>query len=269
MANAIVPFKEYAIVQSGIDEVMEILKQNIGDGASISRFDLERIKVPGAGGKAWDLVDDEMQPAPAASFDAIIIHQKTVRAFWAKEFGTGESGPPDCSSEDGTYGAGTPGGTCSKCAMNQYGSAAKGRGKACREMKALFLLRPGFVMPTLLCLPPSSLTNHKNYVMALINRKRFMYSVVTRFGLEQDKGGETGNIDYSKVKLNVASMLDPDQIKTVNEVRMAFLPMFEAIKASDVVDTEHTEADASPASAMTEDMEDYAHEEEKPRSEKR
>jgi hypothetical protein len=253
MSNAIVPFNDYAIVKSGIEDVMEVVRQNLGDSASISRFDLERIKIPGAGGKAWDLTDENMKPAPAVTFDAIILHQKTVRSYWEKAYGDGEVGPPNCSSEDGNYGAGEPGGICSKCSLNQYGTAAKGRGKACREMKALFLLRPGFVMPTLICLPPSSLTNHKDYVMALINRRRFVYSVVSSFGLEQDKGGESSNIDYSKVTLHVGSMLDPDQIKLVNAVRLAFTPMFEAIKASDVVDTEHTEK-ASADADMEDDM---------------
>ena len=145
---------DYAIAQMATGEVAEIIRENIGNG-TIGQFDLDRIKIPAGGATVWSVPTLEGDE-PAKELLGVIVHFQDQRAYWAESFGKGGGGsPPDCSSLDMQVGVGRPGGDCSRCPFAQYGSAVRddgseGRGQACRSIRALYLLLPNSVLPTMI-----------------------------------------------------------------------------------------------------------------------
>lgn len=54
---------------------------------------------------------------------------------------------------------------CQLCEMNQYGTdQSGGKGKACKNMRTLYILRSGEAMPIQLSLPPTSLSPFSEFV---------------------------------------------------------------------------------------------------------
>lgn len=75
----------------------------------------------------------------------MILYNHASNAYWpeGKEYDDNE--PPLCQSVDGKQGYGEPGGACATCILNRFGSSATGRGKACKNMRVLYLLRSGSI----------------------------------------------------------------------------------------------------------------------------
>ena len=98
--------------------------------------------------------------------------------------------PPLCQSFDGKVGYGEPGGTCADCVLNQFGSDGNNKGKACKNMRMLYLLRSGEYMPIQIALPPTSLTPYTRFVNeAFLSRRRKVCTGVVRIGLKKAVSG--------------------------------------------------------------------------------
>lgn len=182
--------------QAGEGSVAQIIEDNFGeDGFSVT--DLDRLTVPAGGGRAWDIPDED----PAGFVEGVIIHRQSTRSFWFKKRGEDgeEDGPPDCYSNDaqvglGAFGPGSadnPTGECAACPMNVFGSSTSGsgNGKACKEQMQVFMLQPDSVLPIQVSLPPTSLRSWKKYMTRLAAKGKSYYAVITRLGLEVEKGG--------------------------------------------------------------------------------
>lgn len=90
--------------------------------------------------------------------------------------------------EVGAYGE--PGGTCADCVLNQFGSDGNNKGKACKNMRMLYLLRSGEYMPIQIALPPTSLTPYTRFVNeAFLSRRRKVCTGVVRIGLKKAVSG--------------------------------------------------------------------------------
>ena len=98
--------------------------------------------------------------------------------------------PPLCQSFDGKVGYGEPGGTCADCVLNQFGSDGNNKGKACKNMRMLYLLRSGEYMPIQIALPPTSLMPYTRFVNeAFLSRRRKVCTGVVRIGLKKAVSG--------------------------------------------------------------------------------
>ena len=87
-------------------------------------------------------------------------------------------------------GYGEPGGTCADCVLNQFGSDGNNKGKACKNMRMLYLLRSGEYMPIQIALPPTSLTPYTRFVNeAFLSRRRKVCTGVVRIGLKKAVSG--------------------------------------------------------------------------------
>jgi hypothetical protein len=96
---------------------------------------------------------------------------------------------------DGKTGYGEPGGICAACALNQYGSSEKGAGKACKNMRVIYLLQSGEFMPLQISLPPTSIGPYTRFVnTAFVSRHKRLCSSVVQIGL---KKASSGGHDYS------------------------------------------------------------------------
>lgn len=214
----------------------DVVKDNLG-GQAPGAFDLPRIRIPSGGGMAWTVPTLE-GPEPAKEISGVIIHWQTMRGYWKVPFDqAGGGAPPDCASNDGEIGVGEPGvdwaqgeahagGTCSTCPLNQFGSG-KDKAKACKEVRMLFLLREGDILPVAVPLAPMSIKPCKDYFMGLASEKRRPYHTVeTVLQLEQAVSG--GNIKYSKAKFGFGRLLTPEETAYVSEYRLNFTPILEA-----------------------------------------
>ena len=73
----------------------------------------------------------------------VILYHHFANAYWPEGSEYDDNVPPFCQSIDGMQGYGEPGGVCAACAFNQFGSTANGSGKACKNMRQIYLLRSG------------------------------------------------------------------------------------------------------------------------------
>lgn len=205
-------------------DVAMIVKENIG--GSITPFMLPRVRIPAGGGVSFSVPNEAGEIVPLQEITGIVLFSLTWRGYWAEEY-TGGSLPPDCASKDGVYGEGSPGGECGKCPLNKWGSDSlkSGRGKACKEMRALFVLREGDIFPTLLVLPPTSLKDMTNYMMNLANKRRPYWSVVTGIKLGQEKNAD--GIAYSVARPRMLRELSDEEREGTRLFRIEARPMAE------------------------------------------
>ena len=192
--------EDYAIVTSSSDPaaLSEALRENL-DGAGLSVFDLDRIKVPSGGSKTWTVPTMEGE-VETQDLQGIIIYNKVVRQYYENPFAGGGQ-PPECFSNDGHTGIGTPGGDCDSCYLSKFGAGNDGK-TACKERRLFFVLLPDSALPVLLNAPPSALKNARTYLLKLSGVGKKYFQVITRFVLTKDKS--TDGIDYSKLSFALA-----------------------------------------------------------------
>ena len=130
-------------------------------------------------------------------------------AYFEDEY-NGQAQPPACSSMDGKLGIGCPGGACANCPLNKYGSADDGKGKKCKNLRRIYILRSGEILPLLVTLPPTSIRNFSDYISKRIVTKGMKAcDVVTKMTLTVEKS--SSGIKYSKVQFAIARTLSPEE----------------------------------------------------------
>lgn len=217
--------ESYAVAQIDNQELKEIIRENLG-GTSITKFDLDRVKVPSGGGTTWEVPTlDGTEDMKA--LEGVVIFFKDENAYWAQKY-DGSNNPPDCYSADGIIGEGNPGGQCAKCPLNQFGSADDGAGKACKNVRTIFLIREGSILPLAVSVPPTSLKEARKYFLRLAASAVPYYGVVTEMTLEKDKNS-TG-IAYSKIKFNMKGRLSAEDAMKMKALQQAMKPMLEAVQ---------------------------------------
>lgn len=159
-------------------------------------MNFQRVKIPGGGTVQFELPsDDPENPDYAKNLVGIVLYNHSACAYWAEGDEYDENAVPLCSSIDGKQGIGTPGGVCASCALNRYGTAPNGRsGKACKNMRILYLLRSNECMPLQLNLPPTSLKPWRDFLnQSFLLRQRATYGSIIQIGLKKMNNGN----DYS------------------------------------------------------------------------
>ena len=221
--------KELAVVQEfqflsrweGMDEetMAEIAEEleSLGDDNGIP---CRKIKVPSGGGLAYEVEGEDKDDVEyKKEIDAVILYNHLMNAYWPNPAGTGdEQGKiPLCSSLDGKNGLNIETGeivSCDYCPLNKFGSAtdangANASGKACKNMRRVYLMMSGDPNLYLLTVPPTSLKDVKEQLnRALIKAKLPLWKQVVRFTLERVQN--RANVTYSKVVLTPYGLLSPD-----------------------------------------------------------
>lgn len=174
-----------------------------------------RVKIPSGGGVAFDIPLDEDDPEVSKEIVGVIVDHHAANGYW-KDVYNGQNNPPDCASLDGKFGEGNPGGDCSRCPLNEFGSGEGGKGKACKNMHRVFILREGEQFPLLLTLPPTSLKACGNYIAKqVVTKGRRSYGVLTKITLKKANSGE--GIAYSQAVFSMAGFLSPEQTKAMGQ----------------------------------------------------
>lgn len=191
----------------------------------MDRMPYGRIKIAPGGVNVFQIFEPgEEEPSPAQSVEGVIFLSHKTNGLWLSAFG-GENKAPDCSSIDGEEGTRTGTGECIACATcpyNQFGSdnGGQGRGKACKNMRQLYIMRRGDIFPMLLTLPPTALRAYDNYrTKVMLGRKR-MGAVMTRITLKSEKNKDS--ISYSSPLFETVGVLSADDSKAMDQYAASF-----------------------------------------------
>ena len=190
---------------------------NLGEALSEEMVGLtgsfERIKIPAGGSTIFEIPgDDPDEPETVKEFSAVILYHHPVHAYYQEEY-TGGANPPDCGSYDGVMGVGSPGGECSKCPYNAFGSGKNGS-KACKNRRRIYLLREGEIFPMILSLPTGSLKDFSRYLMRVLSKYNKSNAVVTKFTLK--KAANNSGIAYSQAQCVVDRKLTEEEYALVS-----------------------------------------------------
>lgn len=159
-------------------------------------MNFQRVKIPAGGVVQFELPsDDPENPDYAKTLTGVVLYNHATCAYWPEGDEYDDNVSPLCSSVDGKQGIGTPGGLCSCCVLNTFGSASDGKSKACKNMRVLYLLRSGEYMPLQLTLPPTSIKPWGSFLnQSFLARQRATYGSVIQVGLKKMNNGAN---DYS------------------------------------------------------------------------
>ena len=199
---------------------MEILRTNL-PAIQMSPWDMDRARVPSGGDITWEIPDLDEGTKVVKSLEGIILYFASPRSYWIGGLDDGDgAGPPDCSSPDGKFGTGDPGGECATCPLNVFGTATKGEGKACKEKRILFLLQPNAYLSLLVQVPTMSIRPMNQYMMRLASTGTMYHNVVTGLTLEKSQQRGGGNT-YSKMVFRLVARLDEAQVEAVKGLAAA------------------------------------------------
>ena len=151
-----------------------------------------RVKIPGGGTTQFELPGENPdQPNYVPYIEGIIIMNHNTNAYWPSGSEYDMNVAPECTSVDGVTGYGCPGGACELCPHNQYGSDPNGgKGKACKNMRSLYILQNGSTMPINLMLPPTSLRPYSEFATtAFLMRNRPLWGSLVRIELRKENNG--------------------------------------------------------------------------------
>jgi hypothetical protein len=195
-------------------------------------LNFQRVKIPAGGSLQFELPgDDPENPEYARTLEGVIIYNHAANALWIEGSEEEENATPLCSSVDGKFGCGEPGGDCATCDFNKFGSGENGKGKMCKNMRFLYLLRDGEYMPMQIILPPTSIKPFNDfYNQVFATRRRGTCGSIVSIGLKRvDNGSNTYSIttfkklsDFSGEQLAHAKMYSDnfkEQIKAINQQR--------------------------------------------------
>ena len=219
------------------------------DGLSLN---LRRVKMPAGGALQYEIpTGDPQNPDYARSLVGVILYNHASNAYWpeGKEYDDNE--PPLCQSVDGKQGHGDPGGACATCILNQFGSSATGRGKACKNMRILYLLRSGEYMPLQLTLSPTSISPFREFMsQTFVARRRVTYGSLVEIGLKRMNNGN----DYSVATFRRLADFSGEQLKQITAKSLGFREQLRArsgqraIVQQELLESEcKVEGDVTPA----------------------
>ncbi len=116
------------------------------------------------------------------TIEGIIVFHHKARGYWETE---GQQ-VPTCSSMDGKAGTDENGNTrpCAGCPHDAWGTGKDGRGKACKEMRWIYVLQEGEIIPSRISLPPTSLGQFDAFVTALAQKRVAPIQKVVKLGSE-------------------------------------------------------------------------------------
>ena len=219
-STALATMDSFAIANryEGIDpELLAELKDEMEDLDPESGITCRQIKVPSGGGIAYEVQGEEEGDAdPMKEILGVIVFTHRLSGYWPGSFGSAKDAKdkiPVCSSMDGKTAVWTETGevrTCETCPYNQYGTGTddKGnpsKGKACKNMRRIYMMMDGDPNFYLLTVPPTSIKDINKQLARILASGIPYTGMVVSFTLEKVKN--SGGIAYSKVQVKKSGIL--------------------------------------------------------------
>lgn len=212
----IVKLTGYRALDADPKKLKAVFAENMAGGMSESDFD--RVIVPSGGGITWEVPSLKDGVKTTDELIGVMVYYRDTRAYWQNSFDkSGGGSPPDCSSIDLVLGIGKPGGQCHVCPLAQFGSAEKGRGQACKQMRQIYFLMPNSLWPVVVTAPPTSVNIMRNFNMRLSGALIPYHSITMSLSLEKDKNAD--GITYGKIVPKAVGRIHQDNIGTVEGIR--------------------------------------------------
>ena len=207
--------------------------EDLADDMDGLQLTMQRVKIPGGGNLQFEIrSDDPDNPDYERKLVGVILYHHLANAYWPEGSEYDDNVPPFCQSFDGKQGCGEPGGVCAACAFNQFGSTANGSGKACKNMRQIYLLRSGEYLPLQLSLPPTSLRPFNDFMnLAFVARRRPSYSAIVEIGL---KRAESGGYTYSVATFRKVRDLEGEGLAAVKSYAANFKEQVKSLLAQRV-----------------------------------
>lgn len=220
-AVAVTPQAALPVIRGASERLTTALAEISDNLKSVENYKLPRAKVTGEGFQLGD--DDE----PVEMLEGVLIHAKKTNVYYDKPYNPSEVTPPTCFSKDGI----TPDrsiekpvhATCKGCPMAEFGTNSMKSGKACRNLKPLFLIRKteeGFsLIPRLVLITPTSLKAANAYLMDLTERGISYRKVWTRLTAAKENKMDT----YSKLTFARGEKLAEQDLADIDALRSQWL----------------------------------------------
>lgn len=207
--TAITEYKPFSL-PSAMDDTFD--SADLAEDLEGLDLSFPRVKIPGGGVPQFKMPgEDPDHPTYASEIEGIILYNHDANAYWPEGEEYDDNTPPLCQSMDGKQGCGNPGLLCATCGFNQFGTS--GKGKACKNMRMLYILRDGEFMPIQLALPPTSIKPFKNFAsMTFALRRRPVYGSLVRITL---KPVSSNGFDYSVAVFNKVRDFAGDELEGI------------------------------------------------------
>ena len=188
------------------------------DGAAPS---FERFKIPGSGVTQFEAPsDDPENPNYVPKLEVVVLYTHNSNSYWPEDTERNDDTPPACQSADGKQGYGTPGGVCMTCPLNVYGSSSRGTGKACKNMKTLYVLRSGDMMPYVLSLPPTSIKAWQTFFNKTFTyRGRNVYTSLVEITIKRKNGN---GYDYGVASFKLLRDFEGEELAAITQYAKNF-----------------------------------------------
>ncbi|GHU77580.1 hypothetical protein AGMMS49992_25920 [Clostridia bacterium] len=237
LAAKALPDAEYDLAQT-LDAVRFLMHQMKG----LDNAPMQLVKIPAGGGTSFTIPNGTDEPEAATSITGLIVAHHATNAYWQRPYDDSPGEVPVCSSMDGVFGVDSDGIElmCRVCANNRMGSGHKGRGKACKNMARLLILREGSALPIELALATMSLPNWAAYMATLASMRLTPLDVITKIKLQQATNS-SGKV-YSRAIFTAVGTINRD---TASELRQTMAAILAPVDVTKLLD----EASQSPQSA--------------------
>jgi len=183
----------------------------------------------------------------------VIVYKQITRGYWLRD---ADDNVPECSSVNGTTGVTRDGQerNCANCPMNQWGSGEDEAGnatagKACKEMRRVFMVLPGYQLPAYLSLPPTSLRNFDDYISARLTKGLADVAAETVITLTPEKGGK---YSYAVARFRLGDPVPPKEMMRFAKMRSALM---QAAKEMGVDEADYMQDD-DPIDVSAEDVDE-------------
>lgn len=248
-----------ALATGDLSTVREIIEGNFGKG-QINFNDLDKVKLPGAGGTSWEVITLEGD-ASVPELRGIIVAWADKKVWWpvAMDDPASTGGPPVCRAEtvwdNGRKGIGigdptisfnakevamldapgsqftrqpkkiTGGWDCSTCIHNQFGTNAKHGGKACADKRPVMMLDEGSLLPFVVMLPATSIQPLREFFGRMARNGLPFFAAIISLKLEKDKSA--GNVTYSKVVPTLVERLKAEHVTVARGYSQMLMPLLQ------------------------------------------
>jgi len=178
------------------------------------------------------------------------VAHKEARVYYEKSYDeTGGNERPDCVGEvdpvsNIMLGEGAPGGFCAKCKYSKFVKNQDGSSDApaCRQIKQLFILRPGEIMPTKFNATGGNVNQVSTYLLNLTIKGRLRFNhCISKVKLTSDK--YKNGRDWARWSLSLVSPLPPEVREQMDAFHEFLLPI---ISKMDVTVDDAAELDEEP-----------------------
>ncbi len=195
-------------------EEIEILKEQLEDLNPDGGISCRKIKIPSGGGTAFEVQGEDDDTEPMKTITGVLVFTHSLNAYWPNAFGA-SSNPEDkipyCTSMDGKIGFCQKTGeviNCKTCPRNEFGTARdqtgnQARGKACKNMRRLYIMMDADPNLYLLTVPPTSIQSVEERLKTIAP---YTSKAIT---LSLEKATNAGGTAYSRVVIKKAGILPP------------------------------------------------------------